>query len=99
MTSSPGRICVALSALMLGGCSHFISHEQAFPPIVPMVGDMRVSGKDTVYLLRAPSYEVVARTRTILDDTRHSLDDASRNFSRYFGEPIVPVHVVVSDSA
>ena len=57
------------------------------------IGDVRVIGDDTVYVLESPEYELVAPMRELLPDARKALDHTAREYRRVFGDD--PQKIVV----
>jgi hypothetical protein len=73
--------------------SRFASHDDVFPPVPLSIGEMRVVGSDTSYVLPGNGYTLVATSREQLPDAQQVLDDASRSFKRYLSAD--PLAVVV----
>jgi hypothetical protein len=99
---APPRSLAALAALALAaasaGCSLFPKHEEVWTPIPTRLGERRISGADTAWVLAEPAYEVHTRDRERLPDLKADLDLAARTFRRYFGTDPRPVAVVLADS-
>src|SRR5215208_342124 len=105
----------ALSSLLLlpllgGGCaalkSRFPSHEDVFKPVPLTIGELRVEGADSTYVLAGRGYEIVAPSREMLSDAEKAVDAVSRAYVRYFdAEPrpivvrLLPVRRDRSDAA
>ena len=87
----------ALALPALSACSTmremFPSREEVFKPIPITMGDPRVIGDDTVYVLDVPEYELVAPMRELLPDARKALDHTAREYRRVFGDD--PQKIVV----
>src|SRR5688572_28752378 len=90
-------IAFALALPALSACSSiremFPSREEVFKPIPVTIGDTRVIGDDTVYVLESPEYELVAPMRELLPDARKALDHTAREYRRVFGDD--PQRIVV----
>jgi hypothetical protein len=71
----------------------FPSREEVFKPIPVTIGDPRVIGDDTVYVLDSPEYELVAPMRELLPDARKALDQTVREYRRVFRDE--PKKIVV----
>lgn len=87
----------ALALPALSACSNlremFPSREEVFKPIPVTIGEPRVIGNDTVYVLEAPEYELVAPMRELLPDARKALDHTTREYRRVFRDD--PQKIVV----
>lgn len=64
----------------------FPSREEVFKPIPVTIGEERVVGDDTTYVLDASEYELVAPIRELLPDARQALDQTAREYRRVFGD-------------
>jgi hypothetical protein len=88
---------LALALPALSACSNlremFPSREEVFKPIPVTIGEPRVIGNDTVYVLESPEYELVAPMRELLPDARKALDHTTREYRRVFGDD--PQKIVV----
>jgi hypothetical protein len=88
---------LALALPTLSACSNlremFPSREEVFKPIPVTIGEPRVIGNDTVYVLESPEYELVAPMRELLPDARKALDHTTREYRRVFGDD--PQKIVV----
>jgi hypothetical protein len=88
---------LALALPALSACASlremFPSREEVFKPIPVTIGEPRVIGDDTVYVLDAPEYELVAPIRELLPDARKALDHTTREYRRVFGDD--PQKIVV----
>jgi hypothetical protein len=71
----------------------FPSRDEVFKPIPVTIGEPRVIGSDTVYVLEAPEYELMAPMRELLPDARKALDHTVREYRRVFGD--APQKIVV----
>src|SRR5688572_19688217 len=73
-------LALALSAL--SGCASlremFPSRDEVFKPIPVTIGDPRIIGDDTIYVLETPEYELLAPIRDLLPDARKALDHTAR---------------------
>lgn len=90
-------LALALALPALSACSNlremFPSREEVFKPIPVTIGEPRVIGNDTVYVLESPEYELVAPMRELLPDARKALDHTAREYRRVFGDD--PQRIVV----
>jgi hypothetical protein len=98
MTTAPYRaIALALALPALSACSTmremFPSREEVFKPIPVTIGEPRITGDDTVYVLESAEYELVAPMRELLPDARKALDHTAREYRRVFGDD--PQKIVV----
>jgi hypothetical protein len=98
MTVAAYRTTALLIALpALSACSAvremFPSREEVFKPIPVTIGEPRVIGNDTVYVLESAEYELVAPLRELLPDARKALDHTAREYRRVFGDD--PQKIVV----
>jgi hypothetical protein len=88
---------LALALPLLSACGSlremFPSRDQVFKPIPVTIGEPRVIGNDTVYVLDSPEYELVAPMRELLPDARKALDHTTREYRRVFGDD--PQKIVV----
>lgn len=86
-----------LALVSLSACSAvremFPSRDEVFKPIPITIGDPRVIGDDTVYVLESAEYELVAPMRELLPDARKALDHTAREYRRVFGDD--PQKIVV----
>src|SRR5919108_1204431 len=75
---------------VLSACSSlremFPAREEVFKPIPVTIGEPRIVGSDTVYVLESPEYELVAPMRELLPDARKALDQTVREYRRVFGD-------------
>jgi hypothetical protein len=90
-------IAVALAVPALSGCSTlremFPSRDEVFKPIPITIGEPRVVGEDTTYVLESAEYELIAPVRELLPDARKALDHTAREYRRVFGDE--PQRIVV----
>ena len=95
--SSYRTTALVLSLPALSACSGmremFPSREEVFKPIPVTIGEARVIGTDTVYVLESPAYELIAPMRELLPDARKALDHTAREYRRVFGDD--PQKIVV----
>lgn len=96
------RTNVALAALAVGtfsGCaslsSRFPSHDEVFIPVPLTIGELRVEGTDTSYVLTGPGYELSSKDRSLLTDGQSAIDRAEASFARYFVTQPPTVRVVL----
>lgn len=71
----------------------FPARDEVFKPIPVTIGEPRVSGTDTTYVLETPEYELIAPVRALLPDARRALDNTVREYRRVFGD--APQRIVV----
>jgi hypothetical protein len=71
----------------------FPTRDEVFKPIPVTIGEPRVVGNDTSYVLDEPAYELVAPMRELLPDARKALDYTAREYRRLFGDD--PQKIVV----
>jgi hypothetical protein len=89
----------ALGSLLLvfPACStlreRFPTHEQVFKPVPLTIGQLRVEGTDSVYVLAGRGFELVAPSREILAEADRSIDAVGRAYVRYFGAEPRPIVV------
>lgn len=96
------RSSVALAALAVGtfsGCasfsSRFPSHDEVFIPVPLTIGELRVEGTDSSYVLTGPGYELSSKDRSLLTDAQSAIDRAEASFARYFVTQPPTVRVVL----
>lgn len=82
----------------LTGCSLFPRHEEVWTPIPTRLGERRVAGADTSWVLAAPAYELVVRDREWLPDAKQELDLALQAWRRHLGGEPGPAAVFIVDS-
>lgn len=71
----------------------FPARDEVFKPIPVTIGERRVSGTDTTYVLETAEYELIAPVRELLPDARRALDNTVREYRRVFGD--APPRIVV----
>jgi hypothetical protein len=95
----------AAAAALLGalaGCgplkSYFPSRDEVFKPVPVSLGEERIAGGDTSYVLTGRGYRVVAHDRDLLPDAKTSLDRAAFAFRRFMSvePPTVDVRLLVA---
>lgn len=95
----PVRLSAALALGALAGCasfsSRFPSHDEVFIPVPLTVGELRVEGTDTSYVLTGPGYELRAKDRSLLTDAQSAIDRTEASFARYFVTEPPAVRVVL----
>ena len=75
-----------VAATQLGlACSRFVFHEDPFTPDPAPVSETLVAGRDTTYVLKAPSYYLLSSERAALWN-RQVLDDVAWRYHALFGE-------------
>ena len=83
--------------LFLPACStlreRFPTHEQVFKPVPLTIGQLRVEGTDSVYVLAGRGFELVAPSREILAEADRSIDAVGRAYTRFFGAEPRPIVV------
>ncbi len=85
---------VVLVTATLGGCSRFVWNEEPFSPDPAPVSETIVSAADTTYVLRGPSYYLLASDRSILWQ-REVLDAVRWRYRELFGDapPLIAIRV------
>jgi hypothetical protein len=90
-TSMTRRTALLPAALLLGalsGCaafsSRFPSHDEVFIPVPLTVGELRIEGTDTAYVLTGSGYELRSKDRSLLTDAQSAIDRTEASFARYF---------------
>lgn len=88
------RVIAPVAVLVLSACQYFPSHEDVYVPVPLRIGDVRIDGTDTSYVLTGVGYEVVAFAREVLLEARPELEGAAVAFRRHFGtDPrVVRIH-------
>ena len=85
-----GTIALAVALPALSACSAlreiFPSRDELFKPIPVTIGEPRVIGSDTTYVLDSPEYELVAPMRELLPDAKKAIDHTAREYRRVFGD-------------
>ena len=79
-----GAAALALTSSCSSFRSMFPTHEQVYTPVEASIGEMRVAGAETTYVVSAPGYELVAPTRDVLPRVQSALDLAAGRYRRYF---------------
>jgi hypothetical protein len=100
---SPGLRTALLPAVLvlgaLSGCasfsSRFPSHDEVFIPVPLTVGELRIEGTDTAYVLTGPGYELRAKDRSLLTDAQSAIDRTEASFARYFVTEPPTIRVVL----
>jgi hypothetical protein len=91
----------ALAALLapLAACKTlretFPKREDVFKPIPVSLGEERVAGKDTSYVLAGRGYQVITRDRELLPEAKTALDRSSAAYRRYFASEPPTVGVLL----
>ncbi|MEJ7809847.1 MAG: hypothetical protein WKG32_05445 [Gemmatimonadaceae bacterium] len=100
MPHSPSRAraaTVLCAVALASGCStlreRFPKRDAVFVPVALSIGEMRVTGSDTAYVVSGAGYELAAPTREALQDARPVIESGARAFRRYFAEDAPPVVV------
>jgi len=78
----------------LAGCSRFVWHEDPFTPDPAPASETLVAGRDTTYVLRGPTYYLLASQRAALWN-REVLDDVAWRYRALFGDapPVIAVRL------
>jgi hypothetical protein len=86
------RMLPALATIVpicLAGCTsvraYFPSRDEIYKPVPLSVGEPRLRGGDTVYVVTGAGYQLEATARHPLPDARRALDHAARRFHRHTG--------------
>jgi len=87
MTSNQiARMMALVAATQVGlACSRFVFHEDPFTPDPAPASETLVAGRDTTYVLKAPSYYLLSSQRAALWN-REVLDDVAWRYHALFGE-------------
>jgi hypothetical protein len=94
-TTSIVRIAALLAATQTAvGCSRFVWHEDPFTPDPAPANETLVAGNDTTYVLRGPTYYLLASQRAALWN-REVLDDVAWRYRALFGDapPVIAVRL------
>jgi hypothetical protein len=90
-------VALALLIVELAACSTFRemfpARDEVFKPIPVRIGEPRIMGNDTLYVLDTPEYELIAPARELLPDARRALDNTVREYRRVFAD--APQKIVV----
>lgn len=90
----------ALAVGLLSGCaslsSRFPSHEDVFIPVPLTIGELRVEGTDSSYVLTGPGYELRSKDRSLLTDAQSAIDRTGASFTRFFATQPPTVRVVLT---
>ena len=100
LRSRPAALISAALALgAIAGCasfsSRFPSHDDVFIPVPLTIGELRVEGSDTAYVLTGPGYELRSKDRSLLPDAQSAIDRTEASFSRFFVTEPPTVRVVL----
>ena len=83
-------LALAFALPALSACSAlremFPSRDAVFKPIPVTIGEPRLIGSDTAYVMESPEYELVAPVRDVLPDAKKALDHTAREYRRVFGD-------------
>lgn len=90
-------ILLGAIAAAAGGCSRFVFREEPYTPDPAPVSEVITEGVDTTFVLRGPSYYLLARRREALWD-REVVDDVAWRYGWLFGGP-PPVVAIRLDTA
>jgi hypothetical protein len=97
--------CAALVVATQAGlaCSRFVFHEDPFTPDPAPASETVVAGRDTTYVLQAPSYYLLSSQRDALWN-REVLDDVAWRYHELFGDAPLRIAIrldsgVVADSS
>jgi len=90
---------IAPALVTVAGCggynSMFPRREEIFKPIPVSLGEERVQGSDTSYVLAGTGYQIVTRDRELLPDAKSTLDRVAGIWRQYFGAEPAAVTVVL----
>jgi len=81
----PRLTALALATQFGVACSRFVFHEDPFTPDPAPTSETLVAGRDTTYVLEAPSYYLLSGQRAALWN-REVLDDVAWRYRALFGE-------------
>jgi len=100
MINSQTVRCAALIVATHAGlaCSRFVFHEDPFTPDPAPTSETLVTGRDTTYVLKAPSYYLLSSQRDALWN-RELLDDVAWRYHELFGEAPLPIAIRLDSSA
>lgn len=94
--------CLTTTVLAVG-CggynSMFPRREEIFKPIPVELGEVRVQGADTSYVLVGTGYQIVARDRELLPEAKSALDRVAGTWRQYFSAEPTPMTVVLRPPA
>jgi hypothetical protein len=97
--------CAALVVATQAGlaCSRFVFHEDPFTPDPAPTSETLVAGRDTTYVLNAPSYYLLSSQREALWN-REVLDDVAWRYHELFNEAPLRIAIrldsgIVTDSS
>lgn len=79
-------------------CSRFVFHEEPFTPDPAPATETLVTGGDTTYVLKAPSYYLLSSQRDALWN-REVLDDVAWRYHELFGETPLRIAIRVDSAA
>ena len=98
ITNKMARGAALIAATQAGlACSRIVFHEDPFTPDPAPTSETLVSGRDTTYVLRAPSYYLLSSQRDALWN-RDVLDDVAWRYHELFGD--APLRIAIRlDSA
>ena len=88
------------SLLLVSGCIGFAGREAPFKPDEPVATEMVAVGGDTTFVLRGPSYYLLASRRSVLWH-KAAVDDAAWRYRWLFGSqpPLVAIRLDSADVA
>ena len=99
ITSKIARRAALVVATQAGlACSHFVFHEDPFTPDQPPTSEIIVTGRDTTYVLKAPSYYLLSSQREALWN-REVLDDVAWRYHELFGDAPLPIAIRLDSTA
>ena len=88
------RLAAVLVLALLPACSYFPSHEDVFVPVPLSIGEARVVGGDTSWVLAERAFEVVAPRQEMLPEAKRALEESAEQFRAIFG--VMPARVTVA---
>jgi len=79
-------------------CSRFVFHEDQFTPDAAPASETLVAGRDTTYVLQAPSYYLLSSQRNALWN-REVLDDVAWRYHALFGDAPLRIAIRLDSTA
>lgn len=85
--AAAGAVLLLLLLAPLSACStyhaYFPSRDEVYKPVPVSLGEPRVAGGDTTYVLSGRGYRVATRDRDLLPDAKIALDRTSSAYRRF----------------
>ena len=95
-----GRLAITLLALAGAACSSAPRRDQIEPVTLPdNLGERRLVGHDTLWVVSGRSWEVASPVQGPLRAAQVALDDAAREYRRYWDDDPPLVRVVIDTLA